>query len=371
MGYELGQQSNQLKSFDLTIDGTKITNSQLLNLTLNWNINNFKVVGELMFRDMSNLVEHMPIRGNNTVAVAMTDYDDEVSKQEFKVTDVQYSRVDSGEPVVKLLLCDPITLSAMQMYNEMSWDKADMIEIIDHPETLKPLLTGKKKDFCPPLPKHKNFCMPLHVPFSNVYQWLARNNNVFFYQTRKDFVIQPIKKLFSRGKKGDKFYYKAPNNFYRRKIYESVSHFGKVIEANAFQPNAKIASFVPGSKHAKWEKNDFKKALGDISSKGKTDADLPGTTDKHYYKSDYHIKEVVDYMWQKNAYQDLELEILVPGQFATNIGDIVELDIVNYTETTEPEYNINGEWLIVEITDKILGTDFIQTLRLTRAKFSK
>jgi len=371
MSYELGLQSNQLKDFSVTIDGTKLTNSQVVTIRMKWTIDNFKIIGEVMFKDLSNIVENLPIRGNNTVVMAMTDFDDVVSSQSFKVTDVSYSRLQSGEPLTILKLVDPITLTAMQMFNEMSWASEHMINIIDHVETLKPSLSGKKKDFCPPPPPHKNFCMPLHVPFNVVTHWLARNNNVMWYQTRKDFVIQPIKELFGRGKKGKKFRYKTPNNLYRRKIYEYNSNFGRLIEANAFQATGKVASFDPGNKHSKWTSNDFKGALGKLSSTGTTDLDLPGTGNKHFYKTDYHIKENVDFMWGKNSYKGVSLEMLVPGQFETNVGDIVELDLVNYNKPTEPEANINGKWLISEIVDLITPPDFVQRITLVRAKFSK
>lgn len=371
MAYELGLQSNQLNDFGVKIDGVKLTNTQISSIKIKWNIDNFKIIGEIVFEDLSNMVENIPIRGNNEVEMAMTDFDDVVSKQKLKVTDVQYTRTPKGHPAVKLLLVDPITLTAMQMYNEMSWKKADMIEIIDHDETLKPSLIEKKKDFFSPSSKHENFVMPLHVPFNVVSHWLARNNNVLWYQNRNDFVIQPIKEIMGRSKKGDKFRYKTENMLYRRRIYEYKAHYGKLIETNAFQTNGKVSSFSPDSKHAKWEKNDFKKALGDIKSKGASDQELPGTGDKHFYKSDYHIKESVEFMWQKNAYKGLELEILVPGQFDTNIGDIVELDLVNFNKDTEAETNINGEWIVTEIIDTIVPPDFVQRITLGRGKFSK
>jgi len=369
--YELGLQSNGLKDFSVTIDGVQLTLSQTKSLKMKWNINNFKVLGEIVFEDLANMVENLPIRGNNTVVMTMTDFDDIPSKQEFKVTDVMYTRTKKGHPAVKLTLVDPITLTAMQMYNEMSWKKEDMVNIIDHDETLKPDLVVKKKDFFSPEYKHENFVMPLHVPFNVVAHWLAKHNNVLWYQTRDDYVLQPLKELFGRGKQGEKFRYKTHNMLYRRRIYEYRANYGKLIETNAFQTDGKVASFSPDSKHAKWEVNSFKKSLEDISSTGLTPQDLPGTGDKHFYKSDYNIKEVTEFMWQKNAYKGLELEILVPGQFDTNIGDIVELDLVNYNKDTEPEANINGLWLIEEIVDLINPPDFVQRIKLTRAKFSK
>jgi len=371
MSYEIGVESNMMKSFKVKIDGEVLTNGQVISIRMKWDIDNFKVTGKLVFLDFSNLVEDLPIRGNNTVSMAITDNDDVPSTQSFKVVNVGYTQTKDGKVLTVLDLLDPITVATTQMYNEMSWDSEHMIGIIDHPETMKPLLTGKKKDFCSPPPPHKNFCLPLHVPFNVVTHWLAKNANVKWFQNREAFVIQPIKELFGRGKKGDKFRYKTPNNAYRRRIYEIKNDFGGMLNANIFQATGKVASFDPSNKHSKWTNNDFKGALSKLSSPGKTAVDLPGTGARHYYKSDYHIDKVVDSMWEINAYKDYQLEILVPGQFATNVGDIVELDLVNKKDPNKPEANMNGLWLITEILDIIQPPDFVQKITLSRAKYSK
>jgi len=370
MSYFLGQQANALKNFDITIDGIKLTISQIKSVKIKWNINNFKISGEIIYSDIGNIIENLPIRGENEVILSMKDFDDKISTQIMKVIDVEYTMSSSGIPTVKLVLLDPISIAAIQMYNEMSWKKESADKIIDHEETLKPLLVGKNKDFGSPNEKHENFVIPLNVSFNVVAHWLARHNNMMFFQNRTDFIFQPLNKLFSKGKKGDKFRYKTVNTAYRRRIYEYNVNMGKLLETNLFQPDAKVASFDIGNKHSKWTNETFKDALEEVSSKGSIDPKLTSTTNKHFYKSDYLIKDVVDFMWQKNSYRGLELEILVPGQFDTNIGDIVELDIVNYNKHTQPEANINGEWLIQEIVDVIRPPDFLQRITLARNKFS-
>jgi len=373
MAYKSGIQSNILKDFSVSIDGTKLTNAQINDMNVVWDVDSFKIIGMLSFTDLTGLVEELPIRGGNKVVMAMTDFDDVVSKQSFIVSNVSTTRAVTN-PVVTLDLIDPITVSAMQMYNEMSWKKADMIEIIDHVETLKPALSGKKKDFCPPPPKHKNFVMPLHVSFNVVMHWLAKNADVAFFQNREAFVIQPLDKLFKRGKKGDKFRLKTPNQQYRRNIYEYNLKMGKLFGANVLQPTGKVASFDPANKHSKHTDNSFKKALGDLGQTpafGLTADDQPGTGAKYFYKSDYHVKEHTAHQWKKNAFKDVQLELLVPGQFATNIGDIVEVEMDNWLLQSTPEKNMTGLWMVTEIVDIIKPPEFIQRLTLSRSKYFK
>jgi hypothetical protein len=256
----------------------------------------------------------------------------------------------------------------------MSWKSADMIEIIDHVETLKPALSGKKKDFCPPPPKHKDFVMPLHVSFNVVMHWLARNADVMYYQTRKDFVIQPLDKLFKRGKKGKKYYLKTDNQQYRRNIYDYNLTLGKDFNAITMQPTGKVASFDPGNKHSKHTEESFSGArgkLGETPDFGLTADSQSSTGAKYFYKSDYHVDKTTSQQWMKHAYKDVTLEILVSGQFETNIGDIVEVEFTNWLKQAGPEKNINGNWFIIEIIDIITSTEFAQRITLGRSKYFK
>ena len=373
MGIQKGMQSNILKNFAIDIDGTKLTNGQINELSIKWNVEDFKIIANMSFTDLTGLVEELPIRGGNTVTMAMTDFDDVVSKQSFKVMDVNTTRTVQ-HPSVTLTLVDPITVTAMQMYNEMSWASADMIEIIDHVETLKPSLTGKKKDFCSPPPKHKEFVMPLHVSFNVIMHWLAKNADVMFYQNRNDFVIQPLKDLFKRGKKGDKFRLKTPNQQYRRSVYEYNLNMGKELQASILQPTGQVASFDPGNKHSKHTGESFAGArgkLGETPAFGLTADAQPATGAKYFYKSDYHVAETTSQQWMKHAYQDVQLEILVPGQFGTNIGDIVEVEMDNWRLQSTPEKNMTGLWFISEIIDVINPPEFVQRIVLSRSKYFK
>lgn len=371
MSYELGLESNQLKNFSVSIDGLTLTNSQVVSIQMKWNIEGFKIIGALVFQDLANMVENMPIRGNNEIIMAMTDFEDIVSKQTFRVTHVGYTKTQSGQPAVKLTFVDSITMGAMQLYNPASWESATMVDILEHDDTLGPLLVDKEKDFGSSLPKHKNFVMPLHVSFNVTMHWLAKKSNVLLFQTREGFVIQTIKTLFSREAVGDKFRYKTPNQLYRRKVYQFSTEFGKMVEANAFQATAKVASFDSSSKAPKYTEENFKDATEKLGSTGTVDSDLPATGERIFYKSDTNITEAAEFMWGKNAYKDSVLIVLVPGQFGTNIGDVVEVDFVNTTKPDEEEANINGLWLVTEIVDNILPPDFVQRVTLSRAKFSK
>lgn len=373
MGVQKGVQSNILKDFAVDIDGTRLTNGQIDELSIKWNVEDFKVVGSMSFVDLTGLVEELPIRGGNTVSATMTDFDGTVSKQAFKVMDVSTTRA-AKHPLVTVTLIDPITVTAMQMYNEMSWKKADMVEIIDHAETLKPELKGKKKDFLSSAPKHENFVMPLHVSFNVVMHWLAKNADVMFYQNREDFVIQELKTVFKRSKKGDSFLLKTPNQQYRRNIYEYNLNMGKELQASVLQPTGKVSSFDPSNKHCKHTDESFasaRKKIEESSSFGLTADDQPSTGAKYFYKSDYHVDKTTSQQWMKHAYRDIQLEILVPGQFATNIGDIVEVEMDNWRLQSTPEKNMTGFWFVSEIIDVIDPPEFVQRITLSRSKYFK
>jgi len=371
MGYKPGMEQNKLKDFAVTIDGIKLTNSQIKDITIRWCIDNFRITGSMSILDPSGLVEELPIRGGNTVILSITDYDEIVSKQEFKVMGVTTSR-GVTEPIVTLELIDPITYIALGMYNEMSWESETIIGIIDHSETLKQYLKGKSKDFGTPPEPHKNFVIPLHVSFNVIMHWLARNADYMLYQTREDYVIQPLKTLFTRSKKGSDYNYKANNQQYRRNVYDYNLNMGNDFNAITMQPTGKIASFDPNNKHSKHTDESFssaRKKLSETASFGLKEDSQTITGAKYFYKSDYHVKETTSQQWMKHAYKDLTLEILVPGQFGTNIGDIVNVDFSNWLLKMGPEKNINGNWLILEIIDIIKPTEFAQRITLGRSKY--
>jgi len=370
MGYIFGVQSNQYKSLNITIDGVEIDSSQILSLTIDWNMDSFKIIGGLMISDKTSLVESIPIRGNNIVNINITDFDNINFNQEFIVIDISYTRDVTDGHIAILSLIDPITISATQMFNGMSWKKASIIDIIDHSETLKPLLKKKKKDFFSPKEKSENFVIPLNVSFNVILHWLSEQNNVFIFQNRKNFIIQPLKELFSRNKKGDKFYYKTPNAAYRNRVYEYHVSYGSLIERNLVRPNADISSFSAENKGKENISIDANKAGLEIKSKGKTIEKLPGTGNKQFYRADNHSKSASDNLWQKSAYKSISLQILCAGKFDNNIGDIIEIDLKKDKDETKPEQNLNGEWLIQNIKDIFTNNEFVQKMVLVRNKFS-
>lgn len=374
MGYVLGKESNQLKDFSVKVAGVKITNSQVNLFKMKWNIETFRVEGILSFLDITSIVENAPIRGGEEVEALMTDFDGNISKQILTIVAVSYSRSQAGDPITTLELLDPVTMKMLQMYKEMSWDKVDMVEMISHSETIGKILETKTKDFTKNLPKHTNFVMPLNVSFNVVAAWLAKNANVVWTQSRTSFIIKPWKELFSDKPTGDKFMYKTNNQSYRRNVFEFNVKHGKLLEATVLQPSGKVASFDIGNKHSKHTTETFAGAiskLGQGPKHGMTNDSQTATEDKYFYKSDYHVKETTEQQWSKNAYKDVQVEILVPGQFSTNIGDTVEIDMVNWKNQSLPESNINGLWLVTEIIDIVQVPDFAQRITLSRSKYFK
>jgi len=368
-GYTIGLASNQLKDFSVKIDGTKLTNGQVNSIQMRWTLDSMNVVGSMVFRDMSDMVTRLPIRGDNKIVMSMTDFDGGVSKQEFIVVDVTQTRIQSGEPAVMLKFVDPISMEAIRMYNGMSWKKAKMSDIIDHQETLKSALSGKQTDFTSDLTEYENFVMHLGVSFNVIIHWMAKKDNVVVFQTRDNFCIKTYKDLFGGSKTGNKFIYKSPNSTYRSRIYAYETIFGKSLATNIFQPKGKVVSFDPKKKAPEEVTETNSGSQGKLSSTGNTAGSIKDTGEKLYYRSTTHNKSATEQMWSRNSHKDLQINILVPGKFETNVGDIVELDLVSYGMSMLPEINISGNWLITKVVDNIVPPDFVQRLTLSRAKY--
>ncbi len=370
MSCQPGLESNQLKSFSLTIDGKVITYSQVISIKMKWSMETSKVVGQLIFRDFTGLIESIPIRGNNEIVMSMTDFEDEKHDYKFKVSNVTSSKMESGHLAVSLSFIDSMTVSAMNMYKSMSWSEASVTDVVNHDETLKPLMKDKEIDFASDSPKISNFVMPMHVSFNVTMNWLAKKTNVMIFQTRKKMVMQPVKELFKR-EQTSKFVYKASNQNYRRKIYEYESRFGDMLKASTSMAKGKVSSLDPNKKKSDDVEQSPSATEEDTGKTGKTTKEYETDGERHYYKSTTLSDTAGKQMWEKNAYKSLQLDILVPGAFATNIGDIVEIDFVNIQEQSEPEKNLSGLWIVNEVVDNIIPPDYIQRLTLVRAKYAE
>jgi len=369
--YTKGKDTNKLKNFNITIDGTKLTNAQIQQFSLKWNIHYFKIVGEIVFTDSTDLVEELPIRGGNKINISLTDFDDESMNQNMIVCGVKYQRTQNNEYITTLQMIDPVTEKAMSLFPEMSWSETDMKTVIDHDETLKPFLKNKEKQFTAPDNKHENFVIPLNVSFNKVCHWLAENNNMMFFQNREKYFIEKLSKLFGESPKGDKFVYKAKNESYRRNIYDLNTKYADMLSAYALEPNTTTFSYDIENKHPQTKEEDYKGIIDKIGSTGNTPHDFSTNGSKYLYMNNAVMNDRTEYIFSKNALNNIHLEILVPGKFKNNIGDIVELDLANFFTGTEPEKNLSGNWLITEIVDILIVPEFIQRITLSRSKFTK
>ena len=374
MSHLLGLQSNHLKGDAyVVINGVNIAMSQILNMQIYWSIYSFPITGTLTWMDHTDMVEKMKLRGGESVAFVMTDYDDKPFVQTFQIIDVRTTRSKNNAPIATIKLMDIESVSAMNLYPEKSWKSATMKEIIDDPDTMKPILTSKKKDFGDVSFKHEDFVVPMNINFLTVTDWLVQHNNYLFFQNRESYVIQDWKELFQRPTKSsspeDRYRYKTPNEAYRRKITEYKYHWGDMLSAETLQPTGNVASFDITNKHRKYTIESYQGAVEKLKSSGSTPHSFGSAGPKHFYKVDNTIEKAVEWQWSKNANKDLEIEILVPGQFKTQIGDMVWMEMAPWARDADKEFNVYERWLVSGIVDTLTPPDFIQKLTLVRAKF--
>jgi hypothetical protein len=369
--YQVGLKSNQLKSLNVTIDGIALTQSQILGIKIKYSITGFKITGELTFQDFSNLVENLPIRANNTVVFNAEDTDGNKNTETLKVIEVKYSKSDNGTPVLLLSLMDNESLSAIKSYFIKSYKEVTCDKIIK--ENLEKVLVSKKIDFTETQYKYSNFVVPSHVNFNILMHHLAKTNNMFLYQDREHYHLKDFSDLLGQKSEDKPFMYKTPNSNYRRRIYQYSVHNANMYNKLVYQPVTEFKSFSTNEKIPVTTKVEPKVILDKINAKstaGTVANELPESDTKQYYRTSTAIDTLAENSLAKNIYQDISIEILVPGDFTNNVGKIVTLDLVNNTEHTEPDANLSGEWLIQEIVD-IMTPDFIQRITLVRSKYSK
>jgi len=364
-GYTLGIESNQLKSWHCDIDGINLTYTQVLLIKIKESINNFNILGTFVFVDLTDIVSKLPLRGGNKITFNLKDFDDVEYNAIFYVIDIYLNMMENGNNIVSLKIIDEISYNTLKMYRHLSWNKCNILDIINHKKTLKDLIKDKKQDFFKPINIYNNFVMNLSVPFNSIIKYLAKKDNVKIFQTKDSFIIQPLEELNNKEPKGDKFIYKTPNIAYRRNIYHYKTNFGKVLQNTLLNPVTKNCSLDTENGI---EEQDIvpNKNVNNLSSESGTSTEVQTETKYTYnptFKSSSNEKS------DRNTQKLLEIEMLVSGKYDNNIGDIVELDLVDTTEKITPEKNISGKWLITEIVNNYIQPDFFQKITLTRPKY--
>jgi len=370
MGVPKGIASNQVKAFKITIDGSEITLPMVQSFKLKWGITDIRVTGELLFHDVQSFVEEIPIRGGNTVVITMTDYDNMIMVHTMEVVKVDYTRTQNSSYIVKLILLDKVTVSALSKSPSKSWASVKMGDILNDPAVLKTEMIDKTIDFDSSDGESKNFIIPKDRSFYKVIIYLKENYGQLYFQTRTSYKVKSFKSLFSQSPSGDKFVYKPNNQNYRRSIYEMNSDFGDKVKSLVYQPNLNTKDYNTDTKEEESISSDSSTVSDDIGSTGTKPADY-GERDTREDSKTSNSKTRTEYNQQKNGYNDVKLEILVPGKFSNNVGDIVEVDLLNFYTKIEPEKNVSGSWLIDEITDVIQPPDFVQRLVLVRSSFTQ
>jgi len=370
MGAPKGIASNQLKAFKVSIDGTDIILSQVQSFKLKWGISDIRVTGELVFHDTTSMVEEVPLRGGNTVTISITDFDDVIMTHTMAVVKVNYTRGQNSSYIVKLDLVDKVTLATLSKSPSKSWGSVKMGDVLNDSAVLKSEMSDKKTDFDSSDGESKNFIIPKDRSFYKVVTYLKENYGQLYFQTRDSYKVKSFNSLFSQAPKGDKFVYKPNNESYRRAIYEMNSDFGDVVKSLVFQPKKNTKSYDTNTKEETSETTDNKSTSDDIGSTGTVAPDY-GDRDTREDSKTSNSKTRNDYQQQKNAYNEIKLEVLVPGKFDNNVGDIVDVDLINFFTKVEPEKNVSGSWLVDEIIDVIQPPDFLQRIVLVRGKFAQ
>lgn len=372
MSHTLGVPTSSLNSFNVTIGGNKITLAQVMELTILWDIRGLAVKGTIAINDYTSFTEQKAIRGGEVVVMDMEDNDGNPCKEELIVINVSHTRNVGGDYIVLLDLLDPLSVGAIQLYPEKSWESENMVNIIDDSDTLGPLLDTKSKNFGAPPINHENFVVPLNMSFNVVIGWLMKYNNMMFFQNRDEYIMKTPADVVSDSDLGATFLYK-PNNMHNSyAVSEYTAKYGNMVQSDLLQPMTKTASFDILDKQAKFTEEDYESQIDKIGGFGSEAHNFGvGENPRHAYKSDYHVIEQVDNQYQRNGFFEEEMIIMVQGRFEHQIGQEVEIDFVSKYDETSPDKNISGSWIISEITDIVIPPDFVQRITLSRTKFAE
>ena len=358
-----------LKALDVQIDGNTIDINHILDITIDFDINNPYISGAILLELTRDTLEKYNFKGNSKVQIKATDTADNEYDNSF-VAYESYSKKVTAEIIhITFRILDEFSFNASHLFVSKGYENISLSEILDDDKMLKPLydqFNSKKKDFEDISEKLKTFAIPSSKSALNVQNYIKEYFNALVYQTREKYKIQKWETLMNgeclKSGNGD-LTYKYPSNV-PEYIY-TVDDF-KINQTNSmnfanYAPDVKIYSYNPLARNAKFLSYDSKKALKDMGSDIKGENVSQGI--KFAYQSMVNPKNQIKTMYQRNLYNTSSYELICKGSYKINPGDLVMLE---YEGNEGNSKNISGKYLVTRVTDKIIQGAFSQRIILAR-----
>lgn len=342
-----------------------------------WDLHELYVHGTFIFRDEGNIFETNKISTNSTIHIYGKDLIDKEMNMDFIIMDI--SEIRSKSPTYKthvVKFIDPVMFNIMKLFKSKGFPEKKKIKDIfleyykslDNKKwverfTQKEVKWLIKKD----LTLEHSYIVPADRPLVTILVRILSDNDILFFPRRDDFIAIEHKMLLSQKVREGTFEFMPTNSKYTYRIGDITNNSAKGTASNMILPNAKEFTYDYNAKRANISKLSYDK----IQEDGKLGTNDPGLVkeqegDKILYNS--HGNSSYQEMYRRYTNKMFEIDIVVPGTFNNQIGDLVEVNIpTNAFGDTDIDKNISGEYLITKVTDKFIQSSFVQLLTLSRS----
>lgn len=368
------------KFIEIKIDDYAILIDDIASLEIKHDFSNLAITGKLKFKDSFDISSAGLVKFNNKnkLTISIKDFSETSSFRSFVVTAANNVVINERVKVWDITFQDAISYAMQNTYGGVSFYGSAitcLTSLFDQMGINTILSTDKMTKDIVDTCTEREFTVPSNQTIYDFFVYQLRKDNIRIYQDRTTLHIKEVKpaKLIPAKdpKSGDDLVFtnNIPNNDYLFKIHDFMDFKNPAGKLNQLSPIIKVFSSVDTGV------DTTTILLDDVFADLKlNDLEITGiqVTDgeKHVTAPDAspgaQKADLFD-AFMKNQ----QMFIAVPGTLRYgNVGSIVSLDmkggIAGQDTNLEGDVLTSGKYLVLGVSDRLIGDKFIQRLYLGR-----
>lgn len=366
MAFNFLDQRYSLKTLNVLIDGQKISENYVRDITLNFSILNVFVSGTITLEISGDPLEKQKFQGISKIQISATDS----QENEFDNTFIAYNSFsktisDSSTNIIFQII-DEFSYKCSNTFVGKGFNGVTITDILSVSEMCGQFydeMNYKEKDFDSFSDNIEFYTSPVNKSLLQVQNQLKEYFNCLIYQTKTKFKIKDWATIFSDDIKDDiMFKYPCDNTSYIYGVEECRIKQADQMNNNLFGVKTKMYSYNPLDRKKEFFEYDNSKSLGDIGA-NPIDNETVGVNFK--YVPFINPQQQLKARYAEKLLLNNQYELISKGNFNVDIGQVVTLDHIGNEGSSE---TLSGQYLVTEIQEKIVQMHYSQRILLNRAQ---
>lgn len=361
---------NKLESYTIKIDDVEIFPHMLKSLEMSYSNNTPVIKGRLIFDDLFDINRIVDIY-KAKFEVIFTDIFGVVVEKEFVL--INAKEEFKKDKIVMLEIQDKFSHILKESFMTKSYPKDSdfktaLLEFVDKLELSDFEIIFSEKEF----PKSEGFVVPRNISNLDFFINMFYHDGFYFYQDKESVKVihhtdLSIDKLPNND---DEHVYTDQhlNQYYKTKIIDlDISYYNQ----HKILPKVTSFAYDPLTKSVQKTDNNDKSPYftGDNTEIEQHDFGRMSIF-QHHLNFDNH-----DILMRDSYFEQSQIDIIVNGYCSNDLYQIydVQLKGIRGAQESQDKGNqlLNGKYISLGITDKIIGDSMIQKIKLRRANENK